>query len=186
MTGLGLEEPSLARVDSYRQLLRELIVRGEPLIPFVLQFPSDDARALVEKLAACARGEGLPQGFVPHSTYWIVDASGEVLGVSNLRHRLTDSLRREGGHIGYGVRPSARRRGVATELLRQTLERAHALGIAEALLTCAKENEGSVRTILRNGGRFDSEEFIAARGEIVQRYRVPTSCLPSRAPPARP
>ena len=179
MSGLALEEPSVARIDSYRGLIREFLVRGEPLIPFVLEFPNSDAMALVERFAASARGEGLPKGFVPHSTFWIVQDEGEVVGVSNLRHRLTQMLRVEGGHIGYGVRPSARRRGVATELLRQTLARAAALGIGDALVTCASGNEASMRTILANGGRYDGETYVEKRREVVRRYWVPTAVTSS-------
>ena len=96
----------------------------------------------------------------------------EVVGVSNLRHRLTDALRLEGGHVGYGIRPSARRLGFATELLRQTLDRARAMGLLEVLVTCSKSNEASVRTILRNGGVFISEGLIPSRGDVIQRYRI--------------
>jgi putative acetyltransferase len=95
--------------------------------------------------------------------------------VSNLRHRLTDALQVAGGHIGYGVRPTARRRGLATYLLRETLGRARAMGIDEALLTCASTNQASIQTILRNGGVLVSEEFIPGRNEVVQRYRVRTA-----------
>jgi predicted acetyltransferase len=167
-----LQNPCLDLADSYRGLVREFLERGEKLVPFTLEFPHDDFPALLERLAAGARGEGRPAGFVPHSSFWLV-ADGEVVGVSDLRHTLTDALRREGGHIGYGVRPSARRRGFATELLRLTLLRARSLGLTEAWLTCVKDNEPSVRTILRNGGDFVSEEFLESRGEIVQRYRIP-------------
>ena len=98
-----------------------------------------------------------------------------MVGVSNLRHRLTESLRIEGGHIGYGVRPTARKRGVATELLRQTLGRARAgHAIEEALVTCAANNEASIRTILRNGGRYDGETYVEKRGEVVRRYWIAT------------
>jgi len=193
MSLLALEEPSVGRIDSYRALVREFLVRGERPVPFVLDWPNADAAAFVERCAASARGEGLPEGFVPHSTFWIVEDGRDVIGVSNLRHRLTDSLRVEGGHIGYGVRPSARRRGVASELLRQTLARAHALGITDALVTCASTNEASIRTILRNGGRFQDETYVEARGEAVQRYWVPAAATPSSllppsspAPPASP
>jgi predicted acetyltransferase len=103
-----------------------------------------------------------------------VDAAGEVVGVSNLRHALTDKLRVEGGHIGYGVRPKARRRGHATELLRRTLECARALGIEQALVTCARANAGSAATIRNCGGKLHSEEYVESRGEVVQRYLVPT------------
>ena len=165
------EEPHGGLQGSYRDLVREFRDAGEPLIPFPLAFPNDDFPAFLARLAACARGEGLPPGFVPHSTYWLV-SDGVVVGVANLRHSLTDALRREGGNIGYGVRPSARRRGFAGELLRRTLVRAGAMGLSEAWLTCAKSNVASVRTILGNGGVLTSEEFLPERDEIVQRYRI--------------
>ena len=172
MEALRVEEPSVALQDSYRALVREFAEAGEPLIPFTLEFAHDDFAAFVERLAACSRGEGLPPGFVPHTTLWLVRDGRDVLGVSNLRHALTPRLRIEGGNIGYGVRPSARRRGHATRLLRGTLDRARQVGLDRALLTCAKGNAGSLGTIRNCGGVFDSEEFIPERNEIVQRYWI--------------
>ena len=110
---LRFEEPHAELQDSYRALVREFLERAEPLVPFPLTFPNDDFAAFLARLSACSRGEGLPDGFVPHSTYWLVSDDAEVGGVSNLRHRLTEALRFEGGHIGYGIRSDgrARRRG---------------------------------------------------------------------------
>ena len=169
---LRLEAPSEVHADSYRALVRDFLVHGEHLIPFVLEFAHDDFGAMVRLLQAHSRGEGIPPGFVPHSTWWLVRDGADVVGVSNLRHALTPRLRVEGGNIGYGVRPSARRRGYATALLRGTLERARELGLKEALLTCSKTNAASVATIRKCGGRFDSEEFIPERKEVVQRYWI--------------
>jgi predicted acetyltransferase len=172
MERLTIEQPAVAFADSYRGFVDEFDRRGEPLVPFTLAFSHHDFPAFVERLAASSRGEGLPPGFVPHTTLWLVRDGREVVGVSNLRHELTPRLRIEGGNIGYGVRPSARRRGYATELLRGTLERARGLGFGRVLLTCAKGNAGSVATIGRCGGVFDSEEFIESRGEVVQRWWI--------------
>ena len=169
---LQLETPHAGLQDSYRNLVREFVERGEPLVPFTLSFPNDDFEAFLSRLAACSRGEGLPPGFVPHTTFWLVRDGVEVVGVSNLRHELTDALRREGGNIGYGIRPSARGFGLAHVLLRHTLGRARELGLAEAWLSCAKGNKASAATILANGGEFVSEELIDDRGEIMQRYRI--------------
>ncbi len=146
--------------------------RNEPLVPFPLSFPHEDFTGLLDRLAAAERGEGIPKGFVPNSTYWLIWEGESVVGVSNLRHRLTDALRREGGNIGYGIRPSARGQGFATEILRQTLSEAKALGLREVLLTCARSNEPSVRTILGNGGVLESEQFLPEREEVVQRYWI--------------
>jgi predicted acetyltransferase len=174
LSGARFERPHAALAQSYSALVREFAAQGEDPIPFPLSFAHDNFDAFLAKLAACERGEQVPEGFVPHTTFWLVDEADQVVAVSNLRHRLTERLRIEGGHIGYGVRPSARRRGHATELLRQTLGAARALGIAEALVTCAKANAGSVATIRRCGGRLQSEAFVAERGEVVQRYLIAT------------
>lgn len=165
------ERPRIGLADSWRSMVREILDLGEELIPFPLSFDNADFAALVAKLADCERGEGIPEGFVPHTTYCLVHA-GEVVAVSNLRHRLTERLRVEGGHIGYGVRPSARRRGHATEILRRTLEEARRHGIAQALVTCAKDNAGSAGAIRNNGGRLHSEEFVESRGGVVSRYLI--------------
>ncbi len=169
---LVLQDPHAGLADSYRALVREFVERGEKLVPFTLSFPNEPFAEFLRKLEACARGEEIPEGFVPHTTFWLVRDGTEVVGVSNLRHRMTDKLMVDGGNIGYGVRPSARGRGLARVLLRETLERARRMGVREAWLTCAKTNQPSVRTILGCGGVLISEEFIESRGEVVQRYRI--------------
>ena len=141
-------------------------------MPFTLGFPHDDFDALLKRLRDYKAGIGIDEGFVAHSSYWLVRDGKHILGVSNLRHELTARLRREGGNIGYGVRPSERRKGSATRLLAETLKVARSMGLDRALITCAKTNAGSVGTILRNGGIFASEEFLPDYGQIVQRYWI--------------
>lgn len=169
---LELVRPSAMLRDSYRGLVAELIAAGEKFVPFTLAFEHDDFDAFLNRLDACARGIDLPDGFVAHSTYWLVRGQTEVVGVSNIRHSLTAALRREGGNIGFGIRPSARRRGLGTAILRESLVRAAELGITRVLVTCGKGNVGSAKSITRNGGILDSEECVPSRGEIVQRYWI--------------
>lgn len=176
---VSLVEPSLLLRESYRELVQEFVENGEPLVPFPLKFPTDDFEALITQLKNASLGVGLPERFVPNTTYWLIDKRGEVLGVSNLRHSLTDSLRRVGGHIGYGIRPSMRGQKLATETLRLTLERARSKGIERVLLTCSKANQASSSTILRNGGELESEEYIEELDEVVLRYWIQLTAAPT-------
>src|SRR5690348_418367 len=142
---LELVTPAARLCDSYRRLVAEFVDGGDALVPFVLRFDHTDCAAMLARLADCAHGVGVPQHFVAHSTYWLVEDHEHVVGVSNIRHALTPSLRREGGHIGYGIRPSARGKGLGREILRQSVRRAHDLGIADVLVTCGQANVASAK-----------------------------------------
>ena len=109
-----------------------------------------------------------PEGFVPATTLWWTDGR-DFLGRLSIRHRLTERLVERGGHIGYDIRPSARRRGHATAMLRAALPVARELGIESALITCDFDNIASKRVIENNGGVFEDR-----RGEKL-RFWVPTA-----------
>ncbi len=78
---------------------------------------------------------------------------------------------KNGGHIGYGIRPTERRKGYATKLLVLALEKATALGIQKALVVCDQSNIGSEKTIINNVGIPDTD-FIEPNGNIVKRYWI--------------
>jgi predicted acetyltransferase len=107
-------------------------------------------------------------GLVPQTTLWWI-CGDEYLGRIHIRHRLTDRLREWGGHIGYDIRPTARRRGHAAAMLAAALPLAHGLGVNPALLTCDEGNIGSRKVIEANGGVLADKQA----GRL--RYRVPTS-----------
>lgn len=87
-----------------------------------------------------------------HATNWWIVEDDTYLGAISLRHTLNDFLLDAGGHIGYGVRPTARRRGLATWALRAVLPSARSLGLTRVLVTCDDDNVGSARIIENNGG----------------------------------
>jgi predicted acetyltransferase len=101
------------------------------------------------------RGRNLPQRFVP-GTFLVADVAGQIVGRTSIRFELNDFLLREGGHIGYGVLPRHRRRGYATEILRQSLIIARAEGIDRVLVTCDEDNAGSRTVIESCGGQLES------------------------------
>jgi predicted acetyltransferase len=99
---------------------------------------------------------------------WIVE-SDRVLGGIALRHELNDLVRRV-GHVGYGIRPSARRRGLATWALGRMLDEARALGLDQVLIICEVDNIASAKTIERHGGVLD--EIQDTEHGAVRRYWI--------------
>lgn len=123
-------------------------------------------------LAICARGEYKPEIYVPQSTFFLASPRGELLGITRLRHRLNPSLKIEGGHIGYAVRPSARRQGCATRQLALVLDRAREIGLARVLVTCDDDNTGSARTIEKNGGVLEDKRTSPHSDKLIRRYWI--------------
>ncbi|MEV0202987.1 GNAT family N-acetyltransferase [Nonomuraea sp. NPDC050691] len=121
------------------------------------------ARVLGERSAAGAR-----DGFVPMTTLWWADGE-RFLGRMAIRHRLIPALEEIGGHIGYDVRPSARRQGHATAMLAAALPIARSLGLRQVLVMCDRTNTASRRVIEANGGRLIDIT------ELKRRYWVPTT-----------
>ena len=129
--------------------------------------PDGFARYVEWLLAQAREDTPRPRGYVPATTLWWVQ-DDDYLGRIAVRHRLTPWLLEEGGHIGYDVRPSARRRGHATAMLRAALPVARGIGIASALVTCDVDNVASRKVIERNGGVLEDQ-----RGGKL-RFWVPT------------
>ena len=111
-------------------------------------------------------------GLVPASTYFVLDKERNIIvGACNIRHYLNDYLKRGGGHIGDGVRPSERRKGIGTEIIRLALLKCKEMGLDRVLISCDRNNEGSRKTILNNGGVFESEVEIE-EGTFLQKYWI--------------
>lgn len=115
--------------------------------------------AYLEREVSRSRGESLSPGYVPNTTYWLLDDSGRIVGMSRLRHGLNESLLHHGGHIGYYIRNEARSKGYGTRLLALVLEEARRLGIERALLTVNSANEPSWRLVEANGGVMEDERL---------------------------
>lgn len=116
--------------------------------------------------------ETASNGWVPDSVFFLLDEDRDrLIGAVNIRHHLNDDLLFTGGHIGDGVRPTERRKGYATEMVRLALIECKKLGIDRVLMTCDKANIASAKTIVRNGGVLENE-VVNEEGKTEQRYWI--------------
>lgn len=171
---ITLIEPTEALRDAYLEFIEEFRAAGEKeqIDGSGWDWDSDgDFAAHVQRLRDYAQGINLPANWVPASSYWLV-RGGRILGVCDIRHRLAESLRDFGGHIGYSLRPNERNKGYGTEMLRLAMGKARQLGIDRVLVTCDKDNIASARVILKNGGVLDSESYSEKAGRVTQRYWI--------------
>ncbi|MGG3400165.1 GNAT family N-acetyltransferase [Bacillus cereus] len=168
---VSLLTPTTDLQDEYLDFYNEWKDSGETMIPWVISKDPSNFPAMVQELLDAHNGVNLPESWVPDSTYWLVTDNNRIVGTVNIRHSLTEHLFNAGGHIGYGIRPSERRKGYATKLLALSLEKAKQLNITKALIVCDEVNTASEKTILHNGGLRD-EDFIEKDGNVVRRFWI--------------
>lgn len=167
---LQLIKPTIELEEQYCEMMQDWINSGEALVPFVLRYDYHNFKGFIDQLNEFEKGINIPESFVPHSTFWLINSNNKILGVTNIRHRLTESLKKEGGHIGYGIRPSERNKGYATKILELALIESRKFGIEQALVTCDHDNIGSIKTILKNGGEFFEENIV--EGKRINKYWI--------------
>jgi len=149
-------------------MLNEWNASGEKIIPYAIRrIDYHDFDSYCKNLEVKDAKDGL----VPDSTFFCLDEERNIIvGAVNIRHYLNESLLLNGGHIGDGVRPSERRKGIATKMIALALDECRKLGIERVLMVCDKENIGSAKSIRNNGGILENE--IEADGIIEQRYWI--------------
>jgi len=148
-------------------MARDFELAGEHRYSLALQ----DFDAYLSKVEAARRSTDLPAEWVPAAEFWLEDTA-RIVACARLRLALTPELLEEGGHIGYDVRPSMRRLGYGTALLRLALSEARALGIERVRVTCDDDNIGSINVIERNGGRLDGRVTSKRTGKTVRQYWI--------------
>ena len=149
-------------------MMDEWSATGEKIVPWAIR--RADYRDFDNYLRSLDINEPC-EGAVPDSTWFCLDRDRDIIvGAVNIRHRLNDRLLLDGGHIGDGVRPSERRKGVATKMIALALEKCSELGIKRVLLVCDKGNIGSAKSIIKNGGVLENE--IEVDGVTEQRYWI--------------
>ncbi|KOP67416.1 GCN5 family acetyltransferase [Bacillus sp. FJAT-18019] len=168
---VNLVKPSAEFKDEYLSFYQDWKDSQEDMVPWVIARDPGDFDDMLQFLNNNEQGINIPEGWVKDSTYWLVTESKRVVGAVNIRHKLSEKLFNSGGHIGYGIRPSERQKGYATQLLSLALEKAKDLGISKVLVVCDADNMGSKKTILKNGGIQDTD-YMEEDGNIVNRFWI--------------
>ena len=167
-----LVRPRIELEEAYLDFYNEWGKAGEKVNPKVLrQLNPDNFKQMVHAVLEMSNPEKLPTGRVPETVYWLIDQNNRILGAVTIRHALTKRLLDTEGHIGAGIRPSERRKGYATTILKMTLDKMREMGFKQALVTCNEDNMGSEKAIVKNGGIRD-HDFIEGHGNIVKRYWI--------------
>jgi len=96
----------------------------------------------------------IPNGEWGRSITYLVYDQDRMVGLLNIRYEMSEELRRMYGDIGYSVKPTERRKGYATKMLKYALDECKRLGMDKVLIGCYKDNVGSIKTILNNGGKL--------------------------------
>ncbi len=174
---MQLELPSREYKDSFIEAVREFQAdRGHVSADtwyqkLLISELETDFDSFVAHERSHAQGENLPEGYVAQSDFWLID-EGEFIGRVKIRHRLNEHLERIGGHIGYDIRPSRRRQGYGSNILKLALPKAKELGISRVLLTCNATNEPSRKIIEKNGGVLENREPNPETGVDKLRYWI--------------
>ena len=151
-----------------KDMLDEWYATGEKIVPYAIRrLDYHDFKFYCENLEVASP----PENYVKDSTFFCLDEERDiVVGAVNIRHYLNESLLLDGGHIGDGVRPSERGKGIATKMISLALEECKKLGIYRVLMVCDKDNVASAKSIINNGGVLENEPEVD--GVIQQRYWI--------------
>ncbi|MCI5802535.1 MAG: GNAT family N-acetyltransferase [Oscillospiraceae bacterium] len=179
MAPLCLVRPTSEDAEILWDYRREFLENGEVIHGGAGLANAASPQAWLQALEQNSCEESVAPGLVPATTLLAIRQNNlRMVGIIDIRHRLNDYLFRYGGHIGYSVRKSERRKGYAAAMLHQALLFCREeLGISRVLLTCDRCNLPSSRAIRSQGGVLENEILEGVSGELVQRYWIDSSSL---------
>lgn len=168
---LKLVFPTEEYEQEWKEIVEEIEEAEETMVPHALKKDTDDYAEYLEIVRRYSKGVDIPSDRVPSEVFFLVkEGEKRILGAIDIRYELTDYLLKYGGHIGYGIRPTERKKGYASEMLRLALDICREKGLKRVLITCDKNNVGSARTMLNNGAVLENE--VENGEEITQRYWI--------------
>ncbi len=172
MSMIKLIKPALEYADEIMEYRQEFLDSGDSLAGCGSLRTCTSAEDWIDELDMLEKKETCPEGRVSSNTYLAIRVSdNRIVGIIDFRHHINHPILSVwGGHIGYSVRPGERRKGYATEMLRQNLINCKQHGLDKVLLVCDSDNAASKKTITANGGVFEKE--IIVDDDRMERYWI--------------
>ena len=174
MRKLFLAKPDLTFFEQYNDMMEEWVDSHTQIAPWFLDRPIatiEEFAELIRMLDNCEHGI-VDKRFATTSSYFVIDENGKLVGATSLRHYLTVEGYQTWGHIGYGVRPSERRKGYAVQMLKMMLELAQEKKIYKVLIGVHDGNIGSWKTVEKCGGVLENTVLVLNDEEPIRRYWI--------------
>lgn len=172
---LKLIKPNEKYYNQYKEMMDEWNMEGSRIAPWPLHLKYHTKECfseMITRVEEVERGENLGE-YASSTTYWLYDdEKNKLLGASNLRHYLTKEGLKLWGHIGYGIRPSERKKGYATQLLKLTMQEAKNKNIDKVLLGAYTGNIGSWKVMEKCKGKLENIDIEEETGLPVKRYWI--------------
>ena len=169
---MRLELPEKKHEKEYLEMIQEFSNKKEDIIPQAAGIKEGKTyEDFLQRMQDNREGKNLKPWRVRSDLFLLIDDDGRIVWTEAIRRELNDALRFDGGNIGYGIRPSERRKGYATIWLKLALEKCKEAWLDKVLVNCRKDNIWSAKTIIKNCWIRDSE--YEAEGHIKERYRIP-------------
>ena len=166
----------LLRFDEIDELeyliyIKECEDSGEKIVPMASARAEMSFDDFLKRMRERETDKVREKGLVPATLYFLVDEKNKICGALDIRHELNEYLEKFGGHIGYGIAPSERKKGYGKIQLKLGLEEAKKIGLKKVLITCDDNNIGSAKTIEACGGIYN-DTLADAEANRIKRYFV--------------
>ena len=173
MDTIKLVLPSMEYAEQIVEFKKEFIAAGSSMDGCSSLRRTDAPQVFVEECERFSSEETVPEGRVPATLFLCVrENDNRLIGMLQVRHRFNEYLEKYSGHIGYSVRPSERRKGYAKQMLALALPFCKDIGINRVLISCIDGNIASEKTILANGGKYESTIYEEGEAIYLKRFWI--------------